>query len=83
MVSCTPKRDGTAKDTLRNVLETREFVVNSVHESFVRAMNQSAAEYPYGVDEMSKVGLTPAEGAAELRQLGAYVTVDPGQLALR
>ena len=34
-------------------------------------------------DTPSKVGLTPAEGAAELRSIGAYVTVDPRQLVLR
>ena len=34
-------------------------------------------------DTPAKVGLTPAEGAAELRSIGAYVTVDPRQLVLR
>jgi hypothetical protein len=34
-------------------------------------------------DTAAKVGLTSAEGAAELRSIGAYVTVDPRQLVLR
>jgi hypothetical protein len=34
-------------------------------------------------DTPAKIGLTPAEGAAELRSIGAYVTVDPRQLMLR
>ena len=34
-------------------------------------------------DTPAKIGLTPAEGAAELRSIGAYVTVDPRQLVLR
>jgi RNA polymerase sigma factor (sigma-70 family) len=34
-------------------------------------------------DTPATVGLTPAEGAAELRSIGAYVTVDPRQLVLR
>jgi RNA polymerase sigma factor (sigma-70 family) len=36
-----------------------------------------------GADTPAKVGLSPAEGAAELRSVGAYVTVDPRQLVLR
>ena len=57
--SVTGKRDGTHKDTLRNILETRQFVVNSVAEWMAEAMHQCSADYPYGVDEMKEVGLTP------------------------
>lgn len=60
MFSCTPKRDGSPKDTLRNILETGQFVVNSANEGFAAALNQSSAEYPYGVDEMRALGLTAA-----------------------
>src|SRR5690349_10987328 len=56
--SITRKRDGSKKDTLRNIEETRGFVVNTVSEWMADPMNQSSADYPYGVDEMAKVGLT-------------------------
>ena len=48
-----------AKDTLRNVIATREFVVNIVSEEFVRGMNASAAQVPPEVDEFELSGLTP------------------------
>src|SRR5688572_17347334 len=35
MFSVTQKSDGSIKDTLQNILETREFVVNSVNEWIV------------------------------------------------
>ena len=51
--------DGSTKDTLRNIRETREFVVNIVSESFASQMNICSAEYPREVDEFLKSGLTP------------------------
>jgi flavin reductase (DIM6/NTAB) family NADH-FMN oxidoreductase RutF len=59
MVAITRKKGGAKKDTLRNIETNGEFVVNSVNQWIVEAMNQCSAEYPYGVDEMHKVGLTP------------------------
>ncbi len=58
-VSFTRKADGGKKDSLINIEETGELVVNIVSESMAEPMNQCSAEYPYGVDEMAKVGLTP------------------------
>lgn len=57
-ISFTPKRDGSIKDTLRNIRETKEFVVNILSEDWVQAMNQASAEYPYGVSELQQVGMT-------------------------
>jgi len=51
--------DGQQKDTLRNVEETGEFVVNIVSEDFVEKMNICSAEFPPDVDEWEKSGLTP------------------------
>jgi flavin reductase (DIM6/NTAB) family NADH-FMN oxidoreductase RutF len=51
--------DGQKKDTLINVEETGEFVVNVVSEDIVEAMNLTAAEFPPGVDEFEQAGLTP------------------------
>lgn len=47
------------KDTLRNVEETGEFVVNVVSEAIAAAANASAAEVPPEVDEFVLSGLTP------------------------
>lgn len=49
----------TAKDTLRNVMATREFVVNIVSEEFVERMNATAATVGPEVDEFELSGLTP------------------------
>jgi flavin reductase (DIM6/NTAB) family NADH-FMN oxidoreductase RutF len=47
------------KDTLRNVEETGEFVVNVVSEAIAAAANATAAEVPPEVDEFVLSGLTP------------------------
>lgn len=57
-------REGEAKDTARNIAATQEFVINLVDERTVAAMNQSAGDYPYGVDELAKAGLTPVPSSS-------------------
>jgi flavin reductase (DIM6/NTAB) family NADH-FMN oxidoreductase RutF len=47
------------KDTLRNVEETGEFVINVVSEAIAAAANETAAEVPPEVDEFVLSGLTP------------------------
>ena len=47
-----------SKDTLRNVEETGEFVVNVVVDDIAEAMNKTAAEFPEDVDEFEIAGLT-------------------------
>jgi len=47
------------KDTLRNVEETGEFVINVVNEAIAGAANATAAEVPPEVDEFALSGLTP------------------------
>ncbi len=51
--------NNTTKDTLRNVLETGEVVINIVNFSIVRQMALASIEYPEGVNEFSETGLTP------------------------
>jgi len=51
-------RDGK-KDTLRNVEETGEFVVNVVSDAISAAANAASAEVPPEVDEFDLSGLTP------------------------
>lgn len=50
---------GLAKDTLRNIEQTREFVVNIVSEDFAPQMNACSADFPPEVDEFGASGLTP------------------------
>ncbi len=55
-------RQGELKDTAKNIEGTGDFVVNSVDESILMQVIQASAEYPYGVDEIKKVGLTAIKG---------------------
>lgn len=59
MFSVTRKPDGSKKDTLVNVEITKEFVVNTVAEWMIEAVNYCSGEFSYGVSEMQKAGLTP------------------------
>ncbi len=52
-------RDGSLKDTLRNIEATGEFVTNVVSEDFILQMNASSAEVGPEVDEFVLSGLTP------------------------
>ena len=53
-------REGDAKDTLRNIRETRDFVVNMVSEPLLESMVVCAGEWPREVSEFGPAGLTPA-----------------------
>jgi len=46
------------KDTLRNIRETSEFVINIVSEDFAEPMNVTSGEYPPDVDEFVVAGFT-------------------------
>ncbi|KAH9204441.1 hypothetical protein DL95DRAFT_496154 [Leptodontidium sp. 2 PMI_412] len=48
-----------AKDTLRNLVETRECVLNIVSEGIIEALNSTSIDAPYGVSEWDVSGLTP------------------------
>src|ERR1700719_2204393 len=48
------------KDTLRNIYETGEYVINVVPEELVAQMNITAAEVAAEVDEFELAGLTAA-----------------------
>jgi flavin reductase (DIM6/NTAB) family NADH-FMN oxidoreductase RutF len=58
---CPGDRDnGTPKDTALNIRATHEFVVNLVDEAIAEAMNQCAATFPHGVNELEQAGLHSA-----------------------
>ena len=54
------QRQGGPKDSLRNIQETGEFVVNIVGAELGQAMNLTSGEYDYDVDEFSLAGLETA-----------------------
>jgi flavin reductase (DIM6/NTAB) family NADH-FMN oxidoreductase RutF len=51
--------DDRSKDSLRNIIETGEFVHNFVTWETRDAMNASSATSPKNVDELAESGLTP------------------------
>lgn len=54
-----PRPNGENKDTLRNVEQTNEFVVNLVGYELREAMNLTSAHVGASVDEFELAGLTP------------------------
>lgn len=52
-------RNNTTKHTLQNVEETMEVVINVVSADILHQMNLASCEYPDGVNEFEKSGLTP------------------------
>lgn len=59
VVFSTVRNSGANKDTLKNVLQTGEFVVNMVTEDTVEAANTTSANVPADVDEFTLAGVTP------------------------
>ena len=51
--------DNTTKDTLQNVKDTGEVVINVVTHSIVRQMAVTSIQFDTGVSEFEKSGLTP------------------------
>lgn len=55
------RKDGKMKDTARNIIEGKEFVVHIVDESNVDKINKTAASLPPNESEVELAGLTPVE----------------------
>jgi len=51
-------RNNTTKHTLKNTESTKEVVINVVNYDIVQQMSLSSTEYPEGVNEFEKAGLT-------------------------
>lgn len=66
------------KDTWRNVARTGEMVVSLVPEEHATAMNVTAAEAPYGMDEFDLAGLTklPSERVSPPRVAESPVSME-------
>ena len=62
MISLSIQRNGgKQKDTARNILETKEFVVHIVDEDNVEKMNETAASLPPDQSEIELAQLTPVQ----------------------
>lgn len=55
----TGRGNNTNKDTLNNVLATKQFVVNMVTEELAEQMNTTAQSVPSEIDEFELAGVTP------------------------
>ena len=64
------RSDGTPKDTTINIRETGEFVVNLVDMAIAQQMITCGINFPRGVDEVEKSGLS----------LAPSLQVDPGRV---
>ena len=58
------KHNGQAKDTLKNIKTTKQFVVNMVDKSIIGAMHICSAEVPSDESEIDYAGLTLADSQA-------------------
>jgi flavin reductase (DIM6/NTAB) family NADH-FMN oxidoreductase RutF len=76
-ISCVDGLD-PRKDTLRNICDTSEFVVNIVDEDLAQAMNATSASYPSNVDEFEIAGLVaaPCVTVRPARVVGAPVSLE-------
>jgi flavin reductase (DIM6/NTAB) family NADH-FMN oxidoreductase RutF len=69
IVSSTPpllsiairRENGKIKDTLRNILENKEFVIHIVDSTNVEAINKTAINFPYNNSEIEYADLTLIE----------------------
>lgn len=57
----------TRKDTLYNLVETGECVINIISEDYVDAANMTSIDAPYGVSEFDIAGLTRGEDTEQVR----------------
>src|SRR5580698_141772 len=62
-ISFTKAPDREGKDTLANIRERHQFVVNLVSEELAEAMNLTAVNAPRGVDEIKLAGLEVVDSA--------------------
>lgn len=72
------KGSSARKDTLRNVVDTGEFVVSLVSSDMTAAMNATSKEVPPGIDEFVLAGLAkqPSSSVRPFRIAGAPAALE-------
>ena len=75
---CGNKRGGVPKDTVANIMETGQFVVNIVPYSLCQKMVQTSAPYAAHIDEFQATGLafSPSERVDPPRVSGAPIAFE-------
>lgn len=58
LIGFVSRPDSTQRHTLENIIETRCFTINHVHEAIYKNAHQTAARYPKLVSEFEATGLT-------------------------
>src|SRR5690606_10275300 len=76
-----PRFPDQTKDTLRNVRDTGEFVVNVVSREIANAMNVASLDWDADVDEFNECGLTPRYDNLAVKP--PRVAESPGQFECR
>jgi flavin reductase (DIM6/NTAB) family NADH-FMN oxidoreductase RutF len=78
MISVDNREAGPMKDTARNILDTREFVVNMVDESTLEMMHATSDPYPPEVSEPMelKLELAPSLAVAPPRLAASPVSFE-------
>lgn len=80
------RRNGTMKDTARNISNTREFVVNAVDRDLIETANACSADFPPDVSEVRALGIetvpsrkigVPGVAASKVRMECRLVTMLP------
>lgn len=61
-MTAVPSANKLAKDTLQNIIDTKEAVVHIVTEAFAELMNASCADYPAGSSEIEALNM-PTEAS--------------------
>ena len=51
--------DSVQRDTLQNILETKEYTLNFIQAAHYKKAHQTSARYAKGISEFEKVGFTP------------------------
>jgi len=84
VIGFTGPADATrAKDSVRNLLSTRECVINIIGEDFIEAANSTSINAPYGSSEWDVSGLTPlydCETVPRVARVGEAVFSIEGKL---
>jgi flavin reductase (DIM6/NTAB) family NADH-FMN oxidoreductase RutF len=73
-------RDGNLKDTARNIVQTKEFVVNVPTEASMDLMHACSAEYPAEVSEADALGIALLPG---VKVRAPRIAVAPIQMECR
>ena len=78
VVLSTSFREGEPKDTLANVKQIPEFVLNVVSEDVAEAMNATSEEFASDIDELEAAGLTavPSSRVRPVRVAEAPINIE-------